>query len=100
MPGTRSSSRSLRESTGRRRGRGTAGDVGALVAARIDRLAPADRALLRWASVLGPSFSGSLVADVLVGDPSAAADSEAWDRLVEFVERDPDVPGGFDSGTR
>jgi class 3 adenylate cyclase/tetratricopeptide (TPR) repeat protein len=69
--------------------------VGALVATRIDRLAPADRALLRWASVLGPSFSGSLIADVLAGDPSSAADSEAWDRLAEFVERDPDVPGAF-----
>jgi class 3 adenylate cyclase/tetratricopeptide (TPR) repeat protein len=69
--------------------------VGALVAARIDRLAPADRALLRWASVLGSSFSGSLVADVLADDPSAATDSEAWDRVAEFVERDPDVPGAF-----
>src|SRR5207249_2334542 len=27
--------------------------------------------------------------------PTAAADSEAWDRLAEFVERDPDVPNGF-----
>jgi class 3 adenylate cyclase/tetratricopeptide (TPR) repeat protein len=66
-----------------------------LVTTRIDRLAPGDRALLRWASVLGPIFAGDLIADVLEGDPSAAADSEAWDRLVEFVERDPDVPGGF-----
>jgi class 3 adenylate cyclase/tetratricopeptide (TPR) repeat protein len=69
--------------------------VEALVATRIDRLAPGDRALLRWASVLGPSFSGVVVADVLEGDPTAAADSEAWDRLAEFVERDPDVPNGF-----
>lgn len=69
--------------------------VEALVATRIDRLAPGDRALLRWASVLGVSFSGSLIADVLEGDPTAAADSEAWDRLAEFVERDPDVAGAF-----
>ena len=69
--------------------------VESLVATRIDRLAPADRALLRWASVLGTSFSGSVIADVLEGDPTAASDSEAWDRLAEFVERDPDVPGGF-----
>jgi class 3 adenylate cyclase/tetratricopeptide (TPR) repeat protein len=69
--------------------------VEALLATRIDRLAPGDRALLRWASVLGSAFSGSLIADVLVDDPSAASDSEAWDRLAEFVERDPDVPGGF-----
>jgi class 3 adenylate cyclase/tetratricopeptide (TPR) repeat protein len=69
--------------------------VEALVATRIDRLAPGDRALLRWASVLGVSFSGTLIRDVLEGDPTAASDSEAWDRLEEFVERDPDVPGAF-----
>jgi tetratricopeptide (TPR) repeat protein len=69
--------------------------VEALVATKIDRLAPADRALLRWASVLGASFSGSVVAQVLEGDETASASSEAWDRLAEFVERDPDVPGGF-----
>ena len=68
--------------------------VEALVAARIDRLAPADRALLRWASVLGASFSGSLIADVLERQDSAV-DADAWDRLAEFVERDPYVAGGF-----
>jgi class 3 adenylate cyclase/tetratricopeptide (TPR) repeat protein len=69
--------------------------VEALVATRIDRLAPADRALLRWASVLGPAFSGAVIAEVLEDDPTAAADSDAWDRLAEFVERDPHVAGGF-----
>jgi tetratricopeptide (TPR) repeat protein/class 3 adenylate cyclase len=69
--------------------------VEALVATRIDRLAPGDRALLRWASVLGVSFPGALIAAVLAGDPTAASDSEAWDRLAEFVERDPHVPGAF-----
>jgi class 3 adenylate cyclase/tetratricopeptide (TPR) repeat protein len=69
--------------------------VEALVATRIDRLAPGDRALLRWASVLGVSFSGALVADVLAGDTTAASDPDAWDRLAEFVERDPEVPGAF-----
>jgi class 3 adenylate cyclase/tetratricopeptide (TPR) repeat protein len=69
--------------------------VESLVATRIDRLAPGDRALLRWASVLGVSFSGSLIADVLEGDPTSASDSEAWDRLAEFVERDSEVAGGF-----
>ena len=69
--------------------------VESLVATRIDGLAPGDRALLRWASVLGVSFSGAVIADVLEGDPTAASDSEAWDRLAEFVERDPDVPGAF-----
>jgi len=69
--------------------------VESLVATRIDGLAPGDRALLRWASVLGVSFSGAVIADVLEGDATAASDSEAWDRLAEFVERDPDVPGAF-----
>ncbi len=69
--------------------------VEGLVSTRIDRLAPGDRALLRWASVLGVSFSGALIAEVLDGDPTAASDSEAWNRLAEFVERDPDVPGAF-----
>ena len=69
--------------------------VEALVATRIDHLGPGDRALLRWASVLGVSFSGSLIADVLEDDPLVAAGSDAWDRLGEFVERDPDVAGAF-----
>jgi class 3 adenylate cyclase/tetratricopeptide (TPR) repeat protein len=69
--------------------------VQALVAARIDRLSPGDRALLRWASVLGVSFSGSLILEVLEGDETVVAASEAWGRLGEFVEMDPEVPGGF-----
>jgi class 3 adenylate cyclase/tetratricopeptide (TPR) repeat protein len=69
--------------------------VEALVATKIDRLAPADRALLRWASVLGLSFSGEVIAQVLEGDEDASASSEAWNRLTEFVERDPHVPGAF-----
>jgi predicted ATPase/class 3 adenylate cyclase len=68
--------------------------VEATLAARIDRLDPGDRALLRWASVLGTSFSGEVITTVLNGDASEA-DAEAWDRLTEFVERDPDVAGGF-----
>jgi len=69
--------------------------VEVLVATRIDQLAPGDRALLRWASVLGVSFSGSLIVEVLEDDPRVGAASEAWNRLGEFVERDPDVPGAF-----
>jgi hypothetical protein len=69
--------------------------VEALVATRIDQLAPGDRALLRWASVLGVSFSGSLIAQVLEGDTEVGAAAEAWDRLGEFVERDPNVAGAF-----
>jgi predicted ATPase/class 3 adenylate cyclase len=69
--------------------------VDAVVGTRIDRLLPPDRALLRWASVLGVVFDSALIAEVLADDPAAAADSEAWDRLAEFVERDPYAAGGF-----
>lgn len=69
--------------------------VEGVVTARIDSLAPADRTLLRWASVLGATFTGDLVAQVLEDDPDAAVDSESWDRLAEFVERDPYVAGTF-----
>lgn len=69
--------------------------VEAVVTARIDRLGPADRTLLRWASVLGAAFPGDLLAEVLGEEPGGFLESEAWDRLVEFVERDPDVPGAF-----
>jgi class 3 adenylate cyclase/tetratricopeptide (TPR) repeat protein len=69
--------------------------VEAVVATRIDRLEPGDRALLRYAAVLGATFSADLVGDVLAGDAEASVDSEAWDRLTEFVERDPYTPGAF-----
>jgi class 3 adenylate cyclase/tetratricopeptide (TPR) repeat protein len=70
--------------------------VEAVVTTRIDKLAPADRTLLRYAAVMGITFSGELVGRVLAADdPSAAPGSESWDRLTEFVERDPYAPGGF-----
>ena len=70
--------------------------VEALVATRIDQLGPGDRALLRWASVLGVSFSGSLIVDVLEErSPGESGSLRSLDRLGEFVERDPDVAGAF-----
>jgi len=70
--------------------------VEAVVTTRIDKLAPADRTLLRYAAVMGSTFSGVLVERVLADDdPSVSADSESWDRLGEFIERDPYTPGGF-----
>ena len=69
--------------------------VEAVVATRVDRLPPADRALLRYAAVLGATFSAELVTDVLSEDPDASADSDAWDRLSEFIERDPYTAGAF-----
>jgi len=69
--------------------------VEAVVATRIDRLPPGDRALLRYAAVLGATFSAELVTEVLTEDRAASTDAEAWDRLNEFVERDPYTPGAF-----
>jgi class 3 adenylate cyclase/tetratricopeptide (TPR) repeat protein len=69
--------------------------VEAVVATRIDRLPPGDRALLRYAAVLGATFSAELVTEVLMEDRAASTDAEAWDRLNEFVERDPYTPGAF-----
>ena len=69
--------------------------VEAVVATRIDRLPPGDRALLRYAAVLGATFSADLVNEVLAEDPAASTDAEAWDRLNEFVERDPYSAGAF-----
>jgi class 3 adenylate cyclase/tetratricopeptide (TPR) repeat protein len=70
--------------------------VEAVVTTRIDKLDHVDRTLLRYAAVMGSTFSGELVGRVLAeDDPSVAADSDAWDRLAEFVERDPHSAGGF-----
>jgi class 3 adenylate cyclase/tetratricopeptide (TPR) repeat protein len=69
--------------------------VEALLATRIDGLAPGDRTLLRWASVMGASFHSSDVAGVLTDDAAVTLSDETWDHLSEFVERDPGVAGGF-----
>ena len=70
--------------------------VEAVVATRIDRLPPGDRALLRYAAVLGATFSAELVTEVLVDEAGGTTDAEAsWDRLSEFVERDPYTAGAF-----
>jgi class 3 adenylate cyclase/tetratricopeptide (TPR) repeat protein len=69
--------------------------VESVMTTRIDTLQAGDRTLLRYAAVMGATFSGELIAEVLADDPEASADSEAWDRLAEFVERDPYTPGAF-----
>ncbi len=60
--------------------------VEAVVAAEIDRLSPADRTILRYASVLGTSFDPGLLAQSLDGE--AVLDPEVWERLDELVEAD------------
>ena len=68
--------------------------VDAVVGTRIDRLAPRERALLRWASVLGIVFDGDVIDDVLAAE-TAAPEPELWEQLSEFIERNPYVAGGF-----
>ena len=58
--------------------------------ARIDALAPADRALVRRASVLGTTFHRRFLVEVLDTD-APVPDDETWERLGEFfVDDDED----------
>jgi class 3 adenylate cyclase/tetratricopeptide (TPR) repeat protein len=57
-----------------------------VVVARIDRLAAADRHLLRRMSVLGQSFSVELLGDVVDGVPEEGDPS--WGRLEPFIVHD------------
>ncbi len=65
--------------------------VEALIAADIDRLAPQDRDLLRYASVLGTSFDHELLAAATHDEH--ALDETTWSRFGDLIERDPG--GGF-----
>ncbi len=59
-----------------------------VVTAQIDRLGPAERRLLRYASVLGTTFAQGVL-DSLLRAGGVRADGETWDRLGAFVEREP-----------
>lgn len=69
------------------------GTIEAAITARIDKLAPRERTFLRYASVVGPSFSLDLLGTILASEIPDVADAAVWDRLAEFV--DPDAPGSF-----
>ena len=63
--------------------------VEAAAMARVDALAPDDRALVRRAAVFGVPFHPEMLAWVL--EPGEHMPSPAtWDRLSEFFEQDPD----------
>ena len=63
--------------------------VEAAAMARVDALAPDDRALVRRAAVFGVPFHPRMLAWVL--EPGEDMPSPAtWDRLSEFLEQDPD----------
>lgn len=71
--------------------RGTARDMGALpdsvealITAQIDRLAAAERRVLRYASVVGPTFNVEMLAESL-GDMLTVVGTGMWERLTDFV---------------
>ncbi|HEX4529105.1 MAG TPA: adenylate/guanylate cyclase domain-containing protein [Acidimicrobiia bacterium] len=70
------------------RGEALPDSVEALIAARIDRLDPRDRNVLRRASVLGQAFSVDLL-DAVV-EPPLGSDDPAWARLRDFIAREHD----------
>jgi class 3 adenylate cyclase/tetratricopeptide (TPR) repeat protein len=59
-----------------------------VITAQIDQLRPRDRTLLRYASVLGPSFPDRLAYSVLSGEV-ADIGPHSWRYLSAFVTRDP-----------
>lgn len=63
--------------------------IEALIAGEIDRLAPLDRTVLRYASVLGASFDPDLL-EAVIPDTVELSD-DAWRRLGDFVDV---APGG------
>lgn len=61
--------------------------VDAVISAQIDRLPPAERQLLRYASVLGATFPRSLLTDV-VGSDLDLGDQSLWRMLHDFLHED------------
>ena len=69
--------------------------VEALVATRIDQLGPGDRASASLGVRSGRVLLRLTDRRRARGRSARSRGSEAWDRLGEFVERDPNVPGAF-----
>jgi class 3 adenylate cyclase/tetratricopeptide (TPR) repeat protein len=61
--------------------------IEAAAVARLDRLPPADRAIVRRASVLGRSFDPVLLGEIL-DDSVPKPDGETWARLRRYFEPD------------
>ncbi len=58
--------------------------------AQIDALAPADRALVRRASVFGTTFHPRMLEWLAIDGDFSPPDQTAWDRLREFFDEEPD----------
>ncbi|HEV8573253.1 MAG TPA: adenylate/guanylate cyclase domain-containing protein [Dehalococcoidia bacterium] len=67
--------------------------VEAAITARIDRLAPGDRGLLRYASVIGQQFNLSLLFRMVADWAGPASRASTWHHLSEFIEED--APDSF-----
>jgi class 3 adenylate cyclase/tetratricopeptide (TPR) repeat protein len=65
------------------------GSIESMVMAEIDRLPPADRRVLRRASVLGVSFAEDLLSELF--DEHEPVAEGVWPRLAEYIERE--APG-------
>ena len=78
------------------------GSIESLIAGEIDRLAPTDRTILRYAAVLGTSFDPALLTDCVRDD--VELDPEVWTRLVRpagrGVGRRAALPKHADAGRR
>ena len=61
--------------------------IESLISGEIDQLAPADRTILRYASVLGTTFDPALLLDCVRDDVDV--DAEIWTRLGELLLREP-----------
>jgi class 3 adenylate cyclase/tetratricopeptide (TPR) repeat protein len=59
--------------------------VETLLTTRIDTLDPGDRMLLRYASVVGPTFELSLLGEILADELPDGGELTRWERLSEFV---------------
>jgi len=59
--------------------------IEAVITSRFDKLALRDRTLLRYAAVIGPSFSLDLLDSILLGEAGDVRGMAPWGRLAEFV---------------
>jgi class 3 adenylate cyclase/tetratricopeptide (TPR) repeat protein len=62
--------------------------IESLITSRLDRLSPRERSMLRYASVIGPSFELDALSGTVAELIPGAGDLDAWERLSEFVEHD------------
>jgi tetratricopeptide (TPR) repeat protein len=69
--------------------------VESLLTTRIDTLEPADRMLLRCASVIGPTFDLDFLGGILEDEIPDAGDVARWEPLREFVTYAGDGAFGF-----